>query len=88
MSLRNGTITIIHAYVIRRGLSTRVITITSRLLRPYLCDKQHQTEQTIEYVAENSGIRPDAGEQRNEIDSAWSAWRKDGAIQESYPDLW
>ena len=63
----------------------------------YLCDKQlsaiyisgyQRTRQTIEYVAEQSGLKPIVDERLNEIDNGLIEGMADEAIQERYPEVW
>jgi broad specificity phosphatase PhoE len=69
----------------------------SQKLWPYLCDKQlsaiyisgyQRTRQTIEYVAEQSGLKPIVDERLNEIDNGLIEGMTDEAIQERYPEVW
>jgi broad specificity phosphatase PhoE len=66
-------------------------------LWPYLCDKQIaaiyisgylRTAQTIEFVAEQSGLVPVVDERLNEIDNGLIEGITDEAIHELYPDVW
>jgi broad specificity phosphatase PhoE len=66
-------------------------------LWPYLCDKQIsgiyvsryvRTAQTIEHVAEQSGITPVMDVRLNEIDNGNIEALTDQEIQEIYPDVW
>ncbi len=66
-------------------------------LWPYLCDKQfsaiyisgyQRTRQTIEFVAEQSGLAPIVDERLNEIDNGLIEGMTDAAIQERYPEVW
>ncbi len=66
-------------------------------LWPYLCDKQlsaiymssyQRTRQTIEFVAEQSGLTPIVDERLNEIDNGLIEGMTDTAIQERYPEVW
>jgi broad specificity phosphatase PhoE len=66
-------------------------------LWPYLCDKQfsaiyissyQRTGQTIEFVAEQSGLTPFVDERLNEIDNGLIEGMTDAAIQERYPEVW
>ncbi len=66
-------------------------------LWPYLCDKDLsaiyisgylRTRQTIEFVAEQSGLRPIVDERLNEIDNGLIEGMTDEAIQQLYPEVW
>jgi broad specificity phosphatase PhoE len=66
-------------------------------LWPYLCDKQlseiyisgyQRAAQTIEFVAEQSGLKPILDERLNEIDNGLIEGMSDAAIKERYPDVW
>jgi broad specificity phosphatase PhoE len=63
----------------------------------YLCDKQisaiyisgyQRTRQTIEFVAEQSGLAPIVDERLNEIDNGLIEGMTDEAIHELYPEVW
>jgi broad specificity phosphatase PhoE len=63
----------------------------------YLCDKQisaiyisgyQRTAQTIEFVAEQSGLTPVVDERLNEIDNGLIEGLTDEAIHELYPEVW
>jgi broad specificity phosphatase PhoE len=65
-------------------------------LWPYLYDKHlaaiyvsgyQRTGQTIEYVAEQSGLTPIVDERLNEIDNGLIEGMNDAAIQERYPEV-
>ena len=69
----------------------------SQKLWPYLCDKQLsaiyisgylRTKQTIQFVAEQSGLTPVVDERLNEIDNGLIEGMTDAAIQEQYPEVW
>jgi broad specificity phosphatase PhoE len=66
-------------------------------LWPYLCDKQlsaiyisgyQRTGQTIEFVAEQSGLKPIVDVRLNEIDNGLIEGMTDEAIHEQYPEVW
>ena len=69
----------------------------SHKLWPYLCDKQIsaiyisgylRTGQTIDFVAQQSGISPVMDERLNEIDNGLIEGMADEAIRETYPEVW
>jgi broad specificity phosphatase PhoE len=66
-------------------------------LWPYLCEKQlssiymsgyQRTRQTVEFVAEQSGLKPIVDERLNEIDNGLIEGMTDAAIRERYPEVW
>ena len=69
----------------------------ARKLWSYLCNKEIEaiyisgylrTAQTIEYVAQQSGITAVIDERLNEIDNSSIEGMTDEAIRETYPDIW
>ena len=69
----------------------------ARKLWSYLCDKEItaiymsaylRTAQTIQYVAEQSGITPVVDERLNEIDNGCIEGMSDEAVQQEYPEVW
>jgi broad specificity phosphatase PhoE len=69
----------------------------SHRLWSYLCDKQisaiyvsayRRTQQTIEYVAGESEIKPVIDERLNEIDNGCFDGMSDEDIQHIYPEIW
>lgn len=71
--------------------------VEARKLWPYLCEKAisaiyvsgyQRTAQTIQYVAEQSGITPVVDERLNEIDNGCIEGMSGEALQREYPELW